>query len=69
MALFILAQWVGCNVGVCTWLIVCDAVLVIIRTNGHISVLSEIHILFPFHLILTSGPILIAKNHQMVVLS
>ena len=39
------------------------------RIAGHISVLSEIHILFPFHLILTSGPILIAKNHQRVVLS
>ena len=39
------------------------------ETNGHISVLSEIHILFPFNLILTSGPILIAKNHQRVVLS
>ena len=25
--------------------------------------------LFPFHLILTSGPILIANNHQRVVLS
>ena len=37
--------------------------------NGHISVLSEVHILFPFHLILTSGPILIANNHQRVVLS
>ena len=33
------------------------------------KVLSEIHILFPFHLILTSEPILIAKNHQRVVLS
>ena len=28
------------------------------------SVLSEIHLMFPFHLILTSGPILIANNHQ-----
>ena len=38
-------------------------------TNGHISVLSEIHILFPYHLILTGGPILITENHQRVVLS
>ena len=32
-------------------------------------VLSQIHILFPFHLILTSGLILIANNNQRVVLS
>jgi len=32
-----------------------------------ISVFSKMLILLPFHLILTSGPKLLAKNHQKVV--
>ena len=33
------------------------------------SVFSQMLILLPFHLILTSGPISLAKNHQKVVFS
>ena len=46
----------------------CTINLCMMVHDGQI-VLSEIHLLFPFHLILTSGLILIAKNDQRVVLS
>ena len=53
----------------CEKLVGWKSLLVLEQTGIAISVLSEIHILFPFHLILTSGPILIAKKHQRVVFS
>ena len=58
----------------CMYLVVCDAVLVIIRTTilllnkchtGKFQCSTvQVHILCPFQFILTSGPILIAKNYQ-----
>ena len=44
--------------------------LLILSKHGYLVFSSKNgHILFPFHLILTSGPILIVNNHQRVVLS
>ena len=38
------------------------------KSMNKMAVLSEIYILFPFHLILTRGPILIAKLIKRVLM-
>jgi len=40
-----------------------------IRTKWQISVLDDIHIMLPFYLILTRGPIIIVKKNLRVILS